>query len=544
MKAAAALGNEPLGLNSGWWQGSLHGTFLPLRMSKLTKFIRRPRQFVLDSRAYRRIALGRSQVLRSGSPLSTLSVGPFEKREELRGRILEEIGRVVPGLLLADGAWPQIAVLREHSHCLSGYLHALCRQSGLDVRLRSGRNTLEVAHAHLFAVDDFLVDAKEIDASIGLASGEVRVVVNFEIWKRESGELVGPKAGVVAKRISERTATERGLFEVGELRRVRDLLPHPLATDVQFPVDVVYTWVNHRDPGWRRHWLQVVGHPPEDEECDTRGLDRYMNRDELKFSLRSVAEFAPWVRRIFVVTNCAPPEWLDLSNPQIVWVDHHAVIPEEHLPTFNSHAIESRLHHVPGLADHFLYFNDDFFLMRPTLASDFFEATGVSKSFLEEYGSVHGDVDGDDPDYLNAARNGRRLIEGAFGRSVTALHKHTPYALRRDVLLEVEQRFPEPIARTTASRFRDPANISMVSFLYHHYAYVTARAIPAPSNAMLIKPQTARYERKLQQLLDGGKAPVSLCLNDGGGSLGYPHWNRHVVEFLETSFPEKSPFER
>lgn len=514
-------------------------------MSRFTKLLRRPRQFLRDSKAYRRLALGSSQILKASAPLTRVGLGTAERRSELRQRVLDDLGRAVPAMDISDGSWPRIAVLREHAHHLSHFLHALCHEAGLEVSLRSGKSILRVAEARLFAVDDFLVDTREIEAVIGVPGGAVSIPVSIEVWRREAGEIIGPRAHPIARRIPERTANEKALFEAGTLRHVRTLLERPLVTDVEFPVDVVYTWVNHRDPGWRALWLEVVGKPPEDEVDDTRGLDRYMNRDELKFSLRSVGEYAPWVRRIFVVTNCAPPEWLETGDPKVTWVDHREIFPREHLPTFSSHAIESRLQHVPGLADHFLYFNDDFFLMRPTLASDFFESTGMSKSFLEEYGSVHGDVHPDDPDYLNAARNGRRLLEGALGRSATALHKHTPYALRKDVLLEMEERFREPIARTMANRFRTAGDISTVSFLYHHYAYLTSRAIPSHSTAALIKPQTPRYERKLQQLLDADRTlPISLCLNDGGGSLTYPHWDRHVVEFLEGCYPEKSPFEK
>ena len=35
------------------------------------------------------------------------------------------------------------------------------------------------------------------------------------------------------------------------------------------------------------------------------------------------------------------------------------------LPTHNSHAVESQLHHIPGIAEHFLYSNDDMFFGRP-----------------------------------------------------------------------------------------------------------------------------------------------------------------------------------
>ncbi len=513
-------------------------------MSKFKKLLRQPGQFVLDSKVYRRYALGRNQALRLGGPISTLAVGSAENRSSLQRRVLEGLGRAVPALDVTDSGPPRIAVLREHLPYLTEFLYDLCHRAGLKVSIRAGKHVLAVSDAKLFTLDDFLCTAKHFQAALSLPTGVARIGISFELWSSEAEEVVGPRANTVARRIAKRTVAAHGFFKRGPLRHVGELLSHPLPTAVDFPVDVVYTWVNHRDPHWRALWEKTVGRPLESDAPDSQALDRYMNRDELKFSLRSVSEHAPWVRRIFVVTNCAPPDWLDVDNPKIVWIDHAKIIPPQFLPTFSSHAIESRLHHVPDLANHFLYFNDDFFLMRPTLPSEFFEASGVSKAFVEEYGSVNGEVDPADPDYLNAARNGRRLLEEGFRRSATALHRHTPYALRKDVLLEMEERFRGPISRTTANRFRTPQDISTVSFLYHHYAYLTGRAAYAPSDSALVKPQAIGYVGKLVDLLEGLKVPISLCLNDGGGSLGFPHWDRHVVEFLEGCFPEPCELER
>lgn len=104
--------------------------------------------------------------------------------------------------------------------------------------------------------------------------------------------------------------------------------------------------------------------------------------DELKYALRSVNMFAPWIRRIFIATDSAPPRWL-ADHPKIT------IVPaEEHfsdrdaLPTYNSHAVESQLHNIPGLSEHFLYSNDDMFFGRPLKASMFFSPGGVTR-FIE-----------------------------------------------------------------------------------------------------------------------------------------------------------------
>jgi hypothetical protein len=105
-------------------------------------------------------------------------------------------------------------------------------------------------------------------------------------------------------------------------------------------------------------------------------------------TVRALRKNAPWVNRIYVFTNCARPDWLNDREDRLVWVQHEEIIPQELLPTFNSHVIESYLHHIPGLSEQFIYLNDDFFIMQPTAKSDFFTVNGLSLSRLENYGMV------------------------------------------------------------------------------------------------------------------------------------------------------------
>lgn len=105
---------------------------------------------------------------------------------------------------------------------------------------------------------------------------------------------------------------------------------------------------------------------------------RFTSRDELRFSLRSLEYYASWVRKIFIVTDRQVPSWLDTDDPKITVVDHRDIFSDPSvLPVFNSHAIESQLHHIPGLADHYLYLNDDCFFLRPTGSELFFTANDL-----------------------------------------------------------------------------------------------------------------------------------------------------------------------
>ena len=85
-----------------------------------------------------------------------------------------------------------------------------------------------------------------------------------------------------------------------------------------------------------------------------------VDNEELRYSLRSIWQFAPWVRHIFVVTNGQIPHWLNIDHPKLTLISHEQIFTNlSHLPTFSSPAIESHLHHIPGLSQKFIYFNDD-----------------------------------------------------------------------------------------------------------------------------------------------------------------------------------------
>ena len=47
-------------------------------------------------------------------------------------------------------------------------------------------------------------------------------------------------------------------------------------------------------------------------EREFASASRYRDNNELRYSLRSLAKFAPWIRHVYIVTNGQIPYWLDL----------------------------------------------------------------------------------------------------------------------------------------------------------------------------------------------------------------------------------------
>ena len=144
------------------------------------------------------------------------------------------------------------------------------------------------------------------------------------------------------------------------------------------PIDVVYTWVNGSDPMFLTSLKEHV--PTTDVNT---AASRFSDKDELRYSLRSLEMYAPWVRHVYIVTNGQIPSWLDMDNPRVTLVTHEDIfLNKSDLPTFSSPAIESHIHRIPGISDKFLYFNDDVMLGAEVWPEDFITQAGGQKVYL------------------------------------------------------------------------------------------------------------------------------------------------------------------
>lgn len=136
-------------------------------------------------------------------------------------------------------------------------------------------------------------------------------------------------------------------------------------------IDFVITWVDMNDP----EWLEEFSRYRYDKHNTRNGVSEARFRDNgfLRYWFRGVEKFAPWVRKIHFIVNGRTPEWLDTSNPKLHIVRHADFIPAEFLPTFNSVVIERYMHRIPGLSEHFVYFNDDFYIINHLPVERFFK---------------------------------------------------------------------------------------------------------------------------------------------------------------------------
>lgn len=314
-----------------------------------------------------------------------------------------------------------------------------------------------------------------------------------------------------------------------------------------FDVDIVYTWVDGSDSRWleekNRYEGMIAAHP------DATNRGRFTSRDELKYSLRSVAFNTNFVRNIYVVTNGQVPEWLDLSNPRLRIIRHEEIFrrPELSLPTFNSHAIESNIHRIDGLADRYIYLNDDCFFSGSVERSDFYSICGRPFAFINHsnnpgFVAPHALIS----PFINAGRNTVRVIYKKFGVVVNGMIKHSPYVQCKKTLIDIDKEIGDELLLTEMAKFRSELDISLPASLSQFWGLVSGDYELGSMETMTIS-LTDKIDMSMALLLlPKLKSKKFVCINESISLQPniQKRVDREVVCLLNHMLPAKSEFEK
>lgn len=207
----------------------------------------------------------------------------------------------------------------------------------------------------------------------------------------------------------------------------------------RFDVDLVYCWCNGE------HFENL-------EKC------RFHNNGELYYSLKSVDRFAPWFRTIWVFVNDGTeiPDWLQ-NHPKVKIVKHSEVIPERYLPLYNAVSIEFWLGDIPGLAEHFVYANDDMFLCRPVRPGLFFTVRGepicrYEPYEMKDFSGSYGRQLENNRAFMRAL--GQEIADNEWCKAECHAPHHNMDGYRKSVLKEFCSKFPEEVEKAGLAKFR------------------------------------------------------------------------------------------
>lgn len=331
-------------------------------------------------------------------------------------------------------------------------------------------------------------------------------------------------------------------------------------------VDFVILWVDGNDPAWQNEKSKYQSA----ELTENNAKNRYRDWGILPYWFRSVEKFAPFVRKIHFVTWGHLPPFLNVEHPKLHVVRHDEFIPQEYLPTFSSHAIEMNIHRIPGLADRFVYFNDDMFLLRPFQPEDFFR-DGLPCTYG---GEVPIELTGNIGTWQHAAVNDLGIVNAHFSKRESVarygkkyrnrryrwkdnlrtyllekLHPdyftgfknlHAPAAYLKSAFEEVWRAEPEKLDSTCRDRFRTSDNVNQWVMLWWQVA--SGRFSPAVIDNLVDSVSPASID-KLCAAIEG-QAHDYICLNDPEVEIDFNALSTRLHHAFDTLLPEKSSFEK
>lgn len=263
-------------------------------------------------------------------------------------------------------------------------------------------------------------------------------------------------------------------------------------------IDVVFTWVDGNDPEHKKRIAPYLN-PQAQASDDIAGPTRYRSEGEIFYSVASVLRFAPFVRKIFIVTDNQNPnldKFIEKNFPEnkipIEIVDHKEIFRgyEEYLPVFNSRAIETCLFRIPGLSENYVYLNDDIFLIRPIKPSDWYiEDKSVAYG---HWRSLHLDrllwlikpmKNGHKP---IGFKDGMIMAARKYGKKWRYFHlDHLPHPLKKSVIADFYSKNPQHFLSNISHKFRSAKQFNTQE-LYYLSMLDAGKAIIKPSTDHLL----------------------------------------------------------
>ncbi len=331
-------------------------------------------------------------------------------------------------------------------------------------------------------------------------------------------------------------------------------------------IDFVVLWVDGNDPAWQKEKAQYSTKKTDDSNSDNRFRDWGL----MPYWFRAIEKFTPWVRKIHFVTWGHLPEFLDTTNPKLNIVKHTDFMPEGTLPTFSSHALEVNLHRIPDLAENFVYFNDDMFILRPMSEEAFFKdglpctyGREVPMPFIGEIGI-----------WQHASANNMGVINKHFDkRTQFSLYKnkyfnkayrwqdnlrsymlwklfpnyfygfenlHAPGAYCKKTFEEVWEKEPDILKTTSFNKFRQASDLNQWVMLWWQVAsgnfhpYCTDNFV-CSTNEKTVGLVCDFIENQQHDM---------VCINDPEKDVNFDVVSEKVRNAFQKILPEKSSFEK
>ena len=327
-------------------------------------------------------------------------------------------------------------------------------------------------------------------------------------------------------------------------------------------IDFVIMWVDGNDLEWRKEKNKYLN-----KEDAVNNEVRFRDWELLQYWFRGVEKYASWVNKIYFVTWGHLPEWLDTNNERLVVVNHKDFIPEEYLPTFNSHTIELNLHRITELSENFVLFNDDTFIINKTTQSDFFKNnlpcdSAILNPIICEGNDHFSNVSANNMAVINNNFNKKETLKKGvlkwfslkYGKDLIRTinlsiwpkfpgfyNSHLPNAYLKSTFAKVWEKESSILDETCHSNLRNN-HTNINQWVMKYWQFCENKFMPR-------SPKIGKYyEIKdnndiIKKEILEGKIKM-ICLNDSAKIKNFENTKEEIISIFKEKLPEKCSFEK
>ena len=327
-------------------------------------------------------------------------------------------------------------------------------------------------------------------------------------------------------------------------------------------IDFVVTWVDMDDPVWKKDFAVYAG--KIDNSKNETSEARFRDYGFFKYWFRGVEKFAPWVRKIHLVTCGQKPKWLNGNHPKINLVSHADYMPKQFLPCYNSAVIERYLHKIPDLTERFVYFNDDFFIINTVGPERFFRnglpcdiaAFRFNSGMSQWYKRIKNNLkiinrhfdkkevmkrDYDKWFYKPYGMKARwNYILKWYNKFVTLRTPHNAQPFLKSTFEEVWAAAEKELTDTSANRFRATSDFTPELFRTWQICAGNFEPYNTYSDTKML-PLIIKSKQAIEAVRN--QSYKLVCLNDNIHIRNYAQTMGKILESFESILPEKSSFE-
>ena len=326
-------------------------------------------------------------------------------------------------------------------------------------------------------------------------------------------------------------------------------------------IDFVVTWVDSNDENWRKEKQYY-----EEEmsiNVDLNDNLRYRDWGFMRYWFRAVEKYAPWVNKVYFITEGHLPEWLNLENEKLVVIKHGDYIDEKYLPTYNSNVIELNIHKIKELSECFVLFNDDMFLNGDVKEEDFFknglpcdigvfepikaQGTGIEHVIVNNLEIVNKYYNSRDV-FKNSLlkffkfKYGKHMIKNIFllpWKNILGYYDdHIPVSYKKSIFKEVYELERDLFEKNYSYKFRSIEGIN--HWLIRYWQLTRGEFHPRSINAGNSYSMTD-YKEIIQDIRNS--THKMICLNDSEVE-NFEYIRDVILKEFNQKYPNKSEFEK